>query len=147
MSANPAPDSPPKSWDRQPGEPAAAYARFLIYRNLGPGRTLNAAYWVYTGAPEGTARRPAPGSWHRDSAMWNWPSRASDWDVTNLWDMGREIVITYFAAYKTLTDRTLETLTNPDTRPANWRDVLETLSLLDRLVTPEQVKRVVDGEL
>ena len=32
-----------------PGEPQAAYARFLIYRNLGPARTLEAAYRVYLG--------------------------------------------------------------------------------------------------
>jgi hypothetical protein len=30
----------PEPWDRQEGEPAAAYARFPRYRNLGPGRSL-----------------------------------------------------------------------------------------------------------
>ncbi len=33
-----------QAWTRRPGETSAAYAAFCTYRDLGPGRSLDAAY-------------------------------------------------------------------------------------------------------
>lgn len=33
-----------KAWEQLPDEPDSAYARFLMYRNLGPARSIDAAF-------------------------------------------------------------------------------------------------------
>jgi hypothetical protein len=76
-------------WEQQEseGEPAQSYSRFLLYRSLGPGRNLDAAYRLQLQqageAPEGARRRQpvAPGNWCKDCIRWRWVERASAWDV------------------------------------------------------------------
>ena len=48
------------SWARQHGEPALWHARFVIYRDLGPDRTIEAAYRV--AAEREGLRSARPGS-------------------------------------------------------------------------------------
>lgn len=68
-------------WLQQPGEGDTAFAAFVIYRDLGPGRTLDAAYRAHaglSGAQEGTKR--APGGWKRWYSQHNWRARAEAYD-------------------------------------------------------------------
>jgi len=58
-------------WDRRQDEPAPAYARFLIYRNLGPRRSLAQAQEV-CGVSLGRLKQL--------SGLWSWPARALAWD-------------------------------------------------------------------
>ncbi len=62
----------PESWDRQYGESSDAYARFTIYRNLGPKRTLAAV--ARTLGLKGT------NSLSSQSIQYNWKERAENWD-------------------------------------------------------------------
>src|SRR5262249_5670477 len=74
-----------KPWDQRPDEPDPAFVRFLIYRDLGPGRSLIQAYLAFLrlldGSTEGVERRSIPGQWYRDSRQWEWVRRARAWDV------------------------------------------------------------------
>ncbi len=65
--------SPKNPWERQPGETAAPWRGFQVYRELGPGRTLVAAAGKLGIRPQ-TARRY--------SAKWRWGERAHAWDAT-----------------------------------------------------------------
>src|SRR5262249_28786381 len=51
-----------KPWDQQPDEPDAAYSRFLMYRNLGPARTLDAAFANFLRAGGKNERDGTPGA-------------------------------------------------------------------------------------
>ena len=62
-------------WERQPREGDEAYAAFLAYRDLGPGRTHEAA--------RGRLGKKAGdlGPIERWSALRDWPQRAGAWDA------------------------------------------------------------------
>lgn len=67
-----------RTWDRQPGETAAAFAAFVVYLDAGPGRTLAAAYRKHRGKPD--ALRPSGRfeAWARDH---DWKGRADAHDL------------------------------------------------------------------
>jgi hypothetical protein len=96
-------------WHRQLGEPVPAYRRFLVYLNLGFGRSLCGAYLEYRirqrkamkgkqrreNAQKGAKRQqkirpkiPVPGQWCRDAARWNWRERATEKDIHTLLRQG-----------------------------------------------------------
>jgi hypothetical protein len=60
------------AWDRQPGEGRAAYDHFCIYRDLGPGRTLEECRKV-----AGITMNVAEGY----SARFSWVARTDQWDA------------------------------------------------------------------
>jgi hypothetical protein len=101
-------DSP----ERLPDESAAAYARFLAYRNLGPARTLDAAYRAFRGVPEGSKRCRRPGQWQRESVQFNWAARA------------------------------LAALALKATKPNGWAEALEALKILGAFVPHEVIQAV-----
>jgi hypothetical protein len=59
-------------WERSLGEPSKAFAKFALYRNMGPTRSL-ARVGEVVGV--GTARCEAL------SAKWGWVARAQAWDA------------------------------------------------------------------
>ncbi len=71
-----------RSYERQAGESGASYAAFCLYRDLGPQRSVDAAYTLYLskgrqpgGNREGkSALKNAPGRW------WQWASEM-DWKI------------------------------------------------------------------
>ena len=68
-----------QAWTRRPGETSTAYAAFCIYRDLGPGRSLDAAYAQAQGLQKGDKRASGHFQrWHRDYA---WHSRAEAFDA------------------------------------------------------------------
>lgn len=69
-------------WDRHEGESSAAHLAFQAYLEIGPSRSLNAAY-ASRGQKGGkeVARRKAPGIWQRWSKSHDWPARATEWDA------------------------------------------------------------------
>ncbi len=68
------------SWARQHGEPALWHARFVIYRDLGPDRTIEAAY--RTAAEREGLRSVRPGSgWYGAARDWIWAGRKAEWDT------------------------------------------------------------------
>lgn len=64
-------------WAQLDNEPGVAYAAFLIYRNLGPQRSIVEAYRQYTGDAEHT--QPS-GRWNHYSRDYAWQERARAYD-------------------------------------------------------------------
>lgn len=67
------------AWERQPGESAKAFEAFKVYRDLGPGRSLDKAAAIYYGWPQEGSRR-ATGTFNRWSREHAWVERAATHD-------------------------------------------------------------------
>lgn len=65
-------------WERQFGEPRAAYACFLAYRDMGTGRAVTTAYRQTTGKVKA---KQASGTWNTRADRWRWAERAEAWDA------------------------------------------------------------------
>jgi len=70
------PDRQP--WERRKGEGSKAYAAFLRYRDLGPGRSVAKAVGARQAAKEGKARYFH--WWRRWAGKYEWKVRAEAWD-------------------------------------------------------------------
>jgi hypothetical protein len=135
-------------WEQREDESDAAYVRFLIYRSLGPARSLVAAYQVVE--PKATKRnkkqqgnnQQVSGQWTKDSAQFDWPARASAWDVQMLTEVGRETVINFLNALKLASEKTVAALSNEKIRPTSWRAALEAVILLGSFIPSETVARI-----
>jgi hypothetical protein len=68
-------------FDQQRGESAQAFAAFRTYRDLGPDRSLDAAFQQRGGRRAGGKR--ASGRWCSWSARWEWVKRAAAFDQHN----------------------------------------------------------------
>lgn len=129
-------------WDQRKGESGEAYNRFLIYRNLGPARTLDAAYRLFAGAEDG-GKRQAPGCWWEEYREREWRERATAWDLHNLKEHGRDAALAFVAAIRDVAMRALESLAT-DMRPASWDELLETMRVLNTLVGPDAIAALTD---
>lgn len=74
-------------WDRQRNESGRAegalwFSRFTSYRELGPERSLLAAYraWRVQRGTEGYRVTGVSGPWTRAAKTWHWKQRAEKWD-------------------------------------------------------------------
>lgn len=65
-------------WEQQPGESGAAYGAFCVFRDLGPGRELTAAYRQAAGKPEA---RQSSGCWNSWAGRYRWADRARAYDA------------------------------------------------------------------
>jgi hypothetical protein len=141
MSTPAAPTREP--WDQRPDEAPAAYARFLTYRNLGPTRSLDAAYQIYGGAPVG-AKKPKrrPGSWQRECRDLDWTARAEAWDVSILSKSSARVAVAIIQALEAASVKVLAGLLEPGSKPKGWSEQLEGLMTLLPYVPPEVVKTV-----
>ena len=94
-------------WERLEGEPAAAYARFLVYRNLGPTRTLQRAWEAHLqagkrgrGGRNRTKSDDDPvthrsSTWAANAVAFHWGERAGEWDIAMLSQVGAEAVVDF----------------------------------------------------
>jgi hypothetical protein len=78
------PDNRP-AWSQQRGESTESFAVFVIYRDLGPDRSLAEAQRL-KGKPQdalktATGKRNVSGCMKRWSRRWAWADRAAAWDV------------------------------------------------------------------
>ena len=83
-AANPDVAPLPQPWDQQPGEPDRWFGRFQIFLQLGPTRTLRAAYQGTrrgAGDPQAPAHGFANHLWCNAARSWHWRARAAAWDV------------------------------------------------------------------
>lgn len=125
-----------KPWDQQEGEPAEAYARFLAYRNLGPGRSLRAAEDAARGeeAPKSTKKHQVSGQWKQDSATYQWVERSTAWDIENLVTHGQRTVVNYVAALNEYSQRLVEVLAGGNVVPESWSDMQGAIEFLGRFI-------------
>jgi hypothetical protein len=64
-------------FDRQPRETAKAFAAFVVFRDLGPERSVLKAYRQKTGRKHA---KQATGVWNGWATAFNWQSRVAAWD-------------------------------------------------------------------
>ncbi len=121
-------------WEQQEGEPNEAYARFLVYRNLGVGRSISSAA---ASVAKGEKRRS--GQWERDSANFEWSVRAIDWDIFNAKRIGESIVLEYIQTLKVMWFKTLQVASDKKTKPKGWAELVETVTTLGAFIPQETV--------
>jgi hypothetical protein len=139
---------PRRLWDRLPAETDEAYARFLIYRNLGIGRSFRRAYRHYLrecdGYTGGLERLHVPGSWRKDARAYFWAERAAAWDVRNLAAYGAKVAALHARAVEKVAKKNLRhagTLTPADEA---WPALMASLKVVQAFLSPEVVKGVQD---
>jgi hypothetical protein len=130
----------PEPWDQQEGEPRSAYVRFLLYRSLGPGRSIDEAYRLLLqqrarGAKSSKTR--APGNWYQESSKWNWNDRASEWDIAALLAVGDDSIASLVTYVRDAVRRAHGSLSKLE--PKTWSDVLESLDAFGHALPPEVV--------
>jgi hypothetical protein len=142
---SPVPGQPapaPQPWERLPEEPAAWWTKFVLFRSLGPLRTLDEAYRAWAGAevPQGGQRCRAPGAWQRTSREFRWRERAAAFDLHHLELTAQEAL----AGFNDLIGRAVrKLLASVDSLagPADWKEFREALHAVGQYVTPEVLKR------
>lgn len=67
-------------WERQPDEPNDWYDRFTLFKLLGSGRSLLAAYNVDRDRRGQPKTGSTPPTWRKTQQTWNWKARAEAWD-------------------------------------------------------------------
>lgn len=135
-----------KDWEQLTDEPAAAYARFLIYRNLGPGRTLDAAYAANSPkARKGKKRQGiAPGQWTKESSDFEWRARATAWDIEQLQNIVPGAIVSVFGAIDEFALVTLRALQSGSMRPRTWAQLMSAMGVLIGFISPETAKHAMD---
>lgn len=83
-------------WDQLPDETEKAYAAFLAFRDLGVGRSLEQAWYVYqerTAKPKAATKskskkkqKEAKGSTRPGSSFYGWASGHQWWERAKAWD-------------------------------------------------------------
>ena len=67
----------PEPWQQQEGESSQAYAAFVAYRDMGPGRSVVETYRQIEGKP---GAQQATGRWNKWAKDYRWAERARAWD-------------------------------------------------------------------
>lgn len=143
-------------WEQLTDEPDAAYARFLVYRNMGVARSLDAAYRLTNPLTESASKRVktrrvktatpdtrrANGQWAKDCRDYHWDERAKQWDIETLNDVGKAVVVKYVNALDLAIARILQALANEKMQPRGWAQVIETLTILGNFIPQETVAAV-----
>lgn len=137
-------------WDQLPNEPNEAYARFMMYRNMGPGRTLLAAYSAHvatfrnaaTDAIKRQKTQQVPGHWGEDSARWRWGDRADAYDIHILHTHGEKLSKLWVGILVLAAEKCAQKLAQPGCRP---KDFMQAVSVIDKLaafLSPDAVKKL-----
>lgn len=127
-----------QSWEKMQGEPAEHYVWFLAYRNLGPGRSVDAAYklTVRKGLKK-QKPKTASGKWSEACADWNWPERAVQWDIAMLTDAGLKVMAIFTASLEAYAAKVLAALQDERNRPRGWTGAVEGMRTLANFIPPE----------
>jgi hypothetical protein len=76
------PEPPPLNpWDRQPDEPPMWFDRFSTYLDIGPNRTVTAAYNIDREKQGKLPEKQADQTWYMQSHIWQWNERAGAYDA------------------------------------------------------------------
>lgn len=131
-------------WDQLENEPDAAYTRFLVYRNLGPTRSIEKAYLAFTASNRVKSRR-ASGQWLNDSSTYNWQERSSKWDASQLINAVPEAATTIFNLIAEVARTSLEQVQNGELRPTTWEQLHEMVVTLASFISPEVISQTIDN--
>lgn len=70
----------PQLWEKQDGEPDDWFDRFQLFKLLGSGRSLLAAYNSDRSRKGQSKSNSAPPAWRNASKKWQWVERSTAWD-------------------------------------------------------------------
>ncbi len=131
-------------WDQLEGEPDPAYAHFLVYRNLGPARSLDAAYaTVASNRVKSRQRQNRPsGSWAKESAVYRWAERAAAWDIYTLTAVGMQAVVKWVNALDRAIEQTLIHLQTSKRKPRTWKEMIDAVVALGNFIPAETVAEI-----
>jgi hypothetical protein len=133
-------------WDQLPDESDAAYCRFLVYRNLGPSRTLVRAYRAYLRGFElgqGGQKGP-PGSYREEAVRFRWRERSEAWDVANLRRYGNKLAVLYVAGLEQVAAKFLRAARKYKPGDKAWPQVLDTMVQLAGQLTAAKAAGAMD---
>lgn len=132
-----------------PDETDEAYARFLIYLSMGPGRTVDEAYRLYQGrvkrvgkALNSAKRRQSSGQWDRESVTYQWRKRAAQWDIEMLTSDIQETVTLVVHAVNLLANRILSALQNTKLQPQSFAELLKGIEVLSYWIPQETLEHL-----
>lgn len=140
------------AWEQRPNESDESYARFLLYRNLGPGRSVQTAYNLYTqqfrnaaqghgpDAENSRKRLLVPGHWNVDSARHLWVDRSLAWDIDNLSRHGERLAALWIGILIKAAEKAAERLADPRVKP---KDYMQCIALVDKLsayLSPDAIR-------
>jgi hypothetical protein len=141
-----------EAWEQHEGEPEDSYIRFLYYRNLGPTRSLDAAYLLYVQSGEIETKEKgvvlvtkrnkpsrASGQWREDASTYSWEFRANQWDINNLSIAGKSVISDFYEMLSLMTFQTLETIREGKLKPTSYSQILEGMALIGSIVSPEAI--------
>jgi len=130
-------------WNRRAGESFEDYSLFLFFRNVGPSRTLRAAYTGYLQEFGMEQRGPkvvrATRSWRDKCAEFEWVERAAAWDAHNLQTVGARIAALHGQAMLQLAERMCRAVHKAKPGDASWGDLLRGMQEVGSFLTPELV--------
>lgn len=136
------------AWEQMTGESDESFARFLMYRNLGPSRSMRKAYLRYLqeadGFTGGAKRLHIPGQWQRDSSNFFWVERAAAWDVRNLQAYGGRLAVLHTQAMVELAKKNCRYARRLKPGDDGYADMLRSVQVVAAFLTPEFVKGIAD---
>ncbi len=125
-----------RPWDRREGESEPAYIAFLVYRNLGPSRSIDRAYRQFKqGKCERTAvprRTSAPGNWGDYSVRFDWVQRARAWDIWRLQVYGQRVAVLLTHNLERSLERLADALDRYGLGDPEWSQILDTFGVLNQ---------------
>jgi len=135
-------------WAQLPGESDESYARFLIYRNLGPKRSLRKGYLHYLRAYDGYAGGVKglhpPGCWYEDSGGHFWVDRAAAWDIRNLVAYGSKVAVLHVRAVTLMAEKNLRAVSRLSPGDDGWSGLVASMRLVSDFFTPDVVRGIQD---
>lgn len=156
-------ESEPQPWEQLPDEPNECYVRFLIYRNLGPGRTVDLAYNAYVAqmptdpakVPKGKPdrrRRPTPkpgtrasSSWWENSREHEWQQRATAWDIYTFKAVVPDGAIAIMHVVAETAKVALRALQTGTLKPTSWGELINGVELLTSFISADAVHNLLGG--
>jgi len=126
-----------KPWLRRWDESDESYARFLQYRNLGPCRSLDAAYQAATNSDKPLQ---ATGTWGDDSRKYKWVTRSRAWDIYTLDRSGEKVVLGYVTLVEGLLAKAIAAMMKHE--PESWADAVAVAKMLQGYVSSDSIKEV-----
>lgn len=127
-----------KPWDQLPDEPDRAYAWFLVYLNLGPGRSIEKAY--QSAIASNRVKSRASGQWSYYSSVYTWEARANAFDIETISEHGRDVVVNWVRTLSKLSELAFEKVSGGQIEIRNLTQLLEVINVLGNFVTPETIE-------
>jgi hypothetical protein len=142
----------PHPWDKQPAESEQLYIRFLMYRNLGPTRTLRKAWFKWLAeqdllpeSKEDQKKLQVSSTWAQPCALHKWAARAAAWDISNMTAYGSRTAVCYAMTMSDVSVKVSQAVKVHKPGDHEWTHILNTLRVLAEYLSPEVVNGIREG--